>query len=108
MNAITFEQLLDNYCSWKNSERDASKLSPEELLYSYLFESEFLMAAIHLFRMCLQEEEDYGDATPFVDMQSNFLKHLTVEELLIICETVSQQKTKECEMLIEQLRNESK
>lgn len=107
MEVITFEQLLDNYCSWKNSERDASKLSPQEILYSCLFESEFLMAAIHLFRMCLQEEE-YGNATPFADMQSNFLKHLTVEELLIVCETVSQQKTKECEMLIEQLRNESK
>ncbi len=107
MNAITFEQLLDNYCSWKNSERDASKLDPQELLYSYLFEAEFLMAAIHLFRLCLQEE-DYGRATPFADMQSNFLKFLTVEDLLVTCEIVSQHKTKECEMLIEQLRNESK
>ena len=107
MNAITFDQLLNNYCSWKNSERDASKLDPRELLYSHLFESEILMTAIHSLRMCLQEE-DYGDITPFADMQSNFLKFLTVEELLIACETISEQKTKECEMIVKELNNESK
>lgn len=104
MENITFDQLIDNYHFWKNGERDASKLDPLDLVRSYLLEAEFLIGAVYFFRMCLQESQ--SGAIPFVNMESNFLRFLTVEELLILCETVSDQKTKECYDLIRQLKNE--
>lgn len=105
MNTVTFEELLNNYHFWKNGERDASKMDPFELVQSYLLETEFLIGAIYMFRLCLKESQ--SGAIPFVSMESNFLKFLTVEELLVLCESVADQKTKECYELIQHLKDGS-
>lgn len=106
MQSTTFEQLLNNYHFWRNGERDSSKMDPFELVQSYLLEAEFLIGAVYFFRLCLQESQ--SGAIPFVNMESNFLRFLTVEELLTLCETVADQKTKECYELIRHLKDESK
>lgn len=107
MNTVTFEELLSNYHFWKNGKRDASKMDLFDLVQSYLFETEFVVAAIYALRLCLQESQK--SAIPFANMESsNFVKFLTVEELLTLCEIVSDQKTKECYKLIRRLKDESK
>lgn len=106
MNTVTFAELLGNYHFWKNGKRDASKMDPFDLVESYLFEAEFVIAAIYALRLCLQESQK--GSIPFASMEVNFLKFLTVEELLTLCKTVSDQKTKECSELIRHLKDESK
>jgi len=106
VTTVAFEELLSNYHFWKNGERDASKMDPFDLVQSYLLEAEFMIGAIYMFRLCLQESQN--GAIPFVNMECNFLRFLTVEELLTLCETVSDQKTKECYELIRHLKDESK
>jgi hypothetical protein len=106
MRDTVFSQLIQNYHFFKNGERDASKLEPIDVVHSYLLEAEFLIGAVHFFRLCLRESE--SGAIPFVNMESNFLRFLTVEELLVLCETISDQKTKECYELVRQLKDELK
>jgi hypothetical protein len=104
MKDTVFGQLIQNYHFFKNGERDASKLEPIDVVHSYLLEAEFIIGAVHFFRLCLRESQP--GAIPFVNMESNFLRFLTVEELLVLCETISDQKTKECCELIRQLKDE--
>lgn len=106
MKTVTFEELLNNYHFWKNGERDASKMDPAELVHSYLLEAEFLIGAIHFFRLCLQESQ--ANSIPFADIESTFVQFLTVEELLVLCESVLQQKIKECDEVVNYFENESK
>lgn len=106
MKTVTFEELLNNYQFWKNGERDASKMDPSELVHSYLLEAEFLIGAIHFFRLCLQESQP--NTIPFADIESTFVQFLTVEELLVLCENVLQQKIKECDEVVTYLQDEPK
>lgn len=105
MEYVTFEALIDNYHLWKNSERDASKLEPDQLLYSYILEAEFLIGVVYYFRTCFIQADP--GSLPFAASDTNFLKFLTAEELLVLCESFSQQKIKECEELIQLASDES-
>ena len=104
MHQTNFAKLLNDYCFWKNGERDASKLEPRDLICSYLLEIEFVLGAISFFASCLREAE--GSSIPFSSTESNFLRFLTAKELSVLSEVILRQKTEECNDVIEHLRNE--
>lgn len=105
MYQTNFAKLLNNYCFWKNGERDASKLEPRDLIFSYLLETEFVLGVTSFFASCLREAE--SSSIPFAGIESNFLRFLTAQELSVLSEVILQQKIEECNDLIEHLNNES-
>jgi hypothetical protein len=102
MQDIEFsEQLVSNYMSLKNGDRDSSKLTPQEVLFCYVLEAEFLTTAVLL----LYQEISQGGCSHLNFAQSplKIIDALDGEQVATLCEVFAQSQVRQANRIIHEM-----
>jgi hypothetical protein len=96
------EALTANYASYINGGRDREKLTPEQILYSNVIESEIILTAVYYLLYRLEQLED-GDNFSFVTSPINALENVSFEDIGQIANLFIKSRVSQTEGIIDKL-----
>jgi hypothetical protein len=104
MQDIKFsEQLVSNYMSLKNGDRDLSKLTPEEFLHCRILEAEFLTTAVLLLYQVISEGKCAH--LNFTQSPLRIIDALDGEQVAKMCEVFAQSEIRQANEIIREMND---
>ena len=96
------ETLTANYASYVNGGRDKEKLTPEQILYSSVIESEIVLTAVYYLLFKLEELEN-GETFSFVTSPINAIENVNFEDIGQIANLFIKSRVSQTEGIIDKL-----